>query len=192
MFSSAQAAVITFEDVSCVGFPQCETTNAIVSGGFTFSTDFSHFVSNPAPAEITVRNGTNILAENALEASMMAVDGSLFSVLRFDAGVSYGTTTIPNFVTLIGIKGNGDVVTQDITIDTMFRTYALSGFDDLRALQFSGPLLPNPGGPDLVFGYFALDNIAVEDDGQPSEVPVPASLPLVLIGLAALRAQRRN
>ena len=174
----AQAVVVDFEDV---GFVPC-TDAPVSSGGFTFSgSDFFHCVTPAGLPTPGANNGSSFLIEGAFFLTVSNDAGVPFTLRRVDLGTSYFNATSPNLMRVTGVTVNAGTVTQVVEVRDSFGTYALDGFDRLVSLTFSALLLPDPdGGP----GYFALDNMVVE-------VPLPGSVPLVLLGLSALALARR-
>lgn len=185
---AVQAAVVDFEDVVQV---DC-TTGPITSGGYVFTglSGLSHCVAAPVDNAPNANNGTSFLIEGN---DVMVVTNELglaFTALSVDLGTSYDTTTPVNHVTVTGALAGGGTVAQTFTISDQFQTFVLDGFVDLVSLFFEGPLDPNPNGG---FGYYALDNLVVRVGGEPpTDVPLPPTLPLVLLGLGALAASRRR
>lgn len=180
---AVHAAVVDFEDV---GEVQC-TTDPITSGGYVFTglSGNSHCVSAPGDGLPNADNGTSFLVEGNDFIMVTNELGLAFTALSVDLGTSFETTTPTNHVTVIGVLAAGGTVDQTFAITDQFQTFALEGFVDVVSLIFEGPLDPNPGDG---FGYYALDNLVVAG----ADVPLPATLPLLLLGLGALAASRRR
>ena len=185
---AVHAAVVDFEDVFQL---EC-TTDPITSGGYAFAglSGNSHCVAAPEDNAPNANNGTSFLVEGNDFMVVTNALGEVFTVLSIDLGTSYDTLTPVNSVTVTGARAGGGTVAQTFTITDQFQTFALNGFVDVESLFFEGPLEPNPDGS---FGYYALDNLVVTvGDEPPADVPLPATLPLLLLGLGALAASRRR
>ena len=180
---AVHAAVVDFEDVVEV---DC-TTDPLTSGGYVFTglSGLSHCVAAPIDAAPNANNGTSFLVEGNDQMAVSNELGQVFTALSVDLGTSYETTTPTNHVTVIGLLAGGGTVEQTFAITDQFQTFVLDGFVDVTSLIFEGPLDPNPGDG---FGYYALDNLVVSS----ADVPLPATLPLLLLGLGALAASRRR
>jgi hypothetical protein len=110
--------------------------------------------------------------------------GGLFSVVSLDLATSLLNVDLPNFLTVSGEFADGSAISTRLQLGDSFQTYFLTGFSDLVSLTIN-PLEIGPG-------YFAVDNIVLSGDTPPvGEVPLPATLPLAALGLAALGAVRR-
>lgn len=185
---AAQAAVVDFEDVFQV---EC-TTDAITAGGYVFTgqSGNSHCVAAPEDNAPNANNGTSFLIEGNDVMVVTNALGLTFNAFSVDLGTSFETTTPVNHVTVTGALAGGGTVEQTFTISDQFQPFVLDGFINVVSLFFQGPLDPNPGDG---FGYYALDNLVVTvGNSPPTDVPLPATLPLMLIGLGALGASRRR
>ncbi len=185
---AVHAAVVDFEDVVQV---DC-TEGPISSGGYVFTGNSgnSHCVAAPVDNAPNANNGTSFLIEGNDVMVVTNAQDTTFNALRVDLGTSYETLTPVNHVTVTGALGGGGTVQQTFTIGDTFQSFTLDGFVNLVSLFFEGPLDPNPGDG---FGYYALDNLVVTVGNEPpTDVPLPATLPLMLLGLGALAASRRR
>ena len=185
---SVQAAVVDFEDVVQVN---C-TINPIAAGGYVFTglIGNSHCVVTPEDNLPHAGNGTSFLVEGNDFMLVTNMLGSVFTALRVDLGTSFETDTPVNRVSVTGVLAGGGTVEQTFTITDQFQTFALDGFVHVVSLVFAGPLDRNPGDG---FGYYALDNLVVTVGGEPpTDVPLPATLPLMLLGLGVLAVSRRR
>lgn len=174
----AQAAVIDFEDV---GFTPC-TSAPISTRGFTFTgNDFFHCVTPAGLPTPGANNGSSFLIEGSAFLTVTHDGGVPFSLQRVDLGTSFFNATSPNLMVVTGTTVYDTIVSRTLIVTNRFSRFELTGFNDLVALNFSGLLLPDPQGGQ---GYFALDNLVVR-------VPLPGTVPLVLLGCGVLAAASR-
>ena len=152
--------------------------------GFNFSDSFVMMVTppnakDPDGSSGTAWNGTDYLV--AYNLTMSSSNATPFSVESIDL-TSWGGDT---FINLTGFKTDGSTVYTRI-IDTTskqsvandFTTYALSGYSDLNRLVIATSI-----------SFIAIDNIKVT---TASDVPEPASLAILGLGLAGIGAARRR
>jgi hypothetical protein len=203
---SAAAALIDFEDVGDAGTIQ----PTITSQGYLFSPasgePFNGLVvlldgGDCFPA--CAANGTQTLAAGGVEShpgtfhpvTMTQLLGGSFTLLGFDYAefVEGGNDANATSLHLVGNLLGGGTVQQDLALDGIndgpgggadFESAVLFGFwssSVLTSLQFWGF-----DGRDVASG-FQLDNILVSAD-----VPEPAALLLLGLGLAAYRRGRRS
>jgi hypothetical protein len=92
-------------------------------------------------------------------------------------------------IVVTGYQANGKQVQQSFTLDWIqdgpggavdFQKFNVAGFDALSHVTFTKSGTSS--------GFFSLDNIAV----TPAQVPEPASLALLGLGLAGLFSARRK
>lgn len=184
----AGAAVIDFEQSPYAG--TC-TESPFLIDGYTFAGDFTHCINPPGGEVENADNGTAFLVEGSEFLTITNNMGLTFSARRVDLGASFFNVVSPNFLTVTGTLEDNSVVFQEITLTNDFGTFELQGFDNLVALTFSGLLL---SGPDGSFGYYALDNLALETavvENPGGSVPLPGTIPLALASLAGLTLSQR-
>ena len=182
LVSPVHAAVIDFEDVAVSDTSCDDPTSPIISRGFIFTTNFAHCVTNSSQAPGLPSSGSNFLVEGGDPVFISALDGSLFSVLSLDLSTSQDNVDLPNYLTVTGEFQDGTEISTRLTLSDFFQTFSLTGFNDLAVLRISAL--------ELGSGYFALDNLVTA--GGPVDVPLPATLPLMGLALAALAAARRR
>lgn len=194
LVSGAHASTVTFESVSPLdGSPIINaegfTWDFSSGGGFPFAAN-GWFIGDPNEGfypDGTV-NGTNILMASGDEnlpagahVIMSVTGGGVFDLTQLDAASS--NLQMTNSLYIIGSLFGGGTVTTTLDLIGSFQTYVLSGFANLLSVKFhslgSGPY--NEAG-------FALDNL----DTTISAVPLPASLPLLLAGIAGLGVLARR
>jgi hypothetical protein len=191
---AANASVLTFNDLagtampgytalySYTGFYNAATT----VDGFSFRNNSGgydyvigpDFTGNSA-ASYQPYNGNDYFM-GWRSYTMTAANQAAFSVSSLDLA---SWDSAPFSVTITGTRTDGSTITRTVDSSIInysstndFQNIVLSGFTNLASLQFS------TGG----YSYIALDNIAVND------VPEPASLAIVGLGLAALAGLRRR
>lgn len=182
--SPVQAAVIDFEDVA-VNSTSCDDLfSPVISRGFSLSSNFAHCVTNSTQNPGLPSSGSNFLFEGGDPLFISALDGSPFSVLSLDLSTSQDNVDVPNYLTVTGEFQDGTEISQRLTLNDFFQTYVLTGFNDLSALRISSL--------ELGVGYFGLDNVVLDGGPGPIDVPLPATLPLVGLALAALAGARHR
>jgi hypothetical protein len=167
--SQAQAVVLTFDDVVA---PQLNSTFSTFDyGGLTFSAgagSLAYIFDAGSPNS----NGSNNLIFAAFPSNTMTITqtgGGLFDLGSIDLAISWYDSSPSGTIT---INGSPLTITQTLT------TYTLN------LLGVSSVVLTNlPTG-----GYWLADNI----NTSASAVPIPAALPLMAMGLAALGVAGRR
>lgn len=107
--------------------------------------------------------------------TLAATGGGVFSLAAFDAAnLDFQNSSKP--LTLEGDLHAGGIVTQTVSINDTWTTFALSGFENIDRIRIFGP--------NLGFN-FAMDNLAVS-------VPEPGAGALLGLGLIGLLASRRR
>lgn len=190
--TSVHAAVIDFEDID-VGTPDvstCAPNSAIVSGNFSFSSDFEHCVTNGQQIANIPDNGTQFLLEGGDLLRIAPLNGLLFSVSSLDLSESLFAGGISVIIDVIGRTVSDGDISVRLTLDGAFRTYDLENFKSLTELFISRvELSPSETGP----GYFNLDNLVFElEEEMEVPLPLPATLPLSMLALAGVAAVRRR
>ena len=187
--SSAQSAVIDFQDVSsgsCAG-----QGNSVTSRGFNFTGNSSDPALWTCDAGVIGNNTSAALIDaNSLSiVTMTAADSSPFSLQSFYAGsrMNYQQQTVSSYyglstgIDVVGTKAAGGTVTQSFNFNYLdFDKFTLSlGFQGLSSVKFT-----SIGGGRT---EFLIDDITVNPvAARPSVVPVPAAVWLfgtALIGL---------
>jgi hypothetical protein len=197
----AHAAVVDFSEyddlktVATVG-------NWIYSGNFRFTllTSGTFEVVNYCDSCTDfITNGTqSLFLGNHASTSMAKVSGAAFSLQSVDiAGSWIYPGRWASQVTAIGLKSDGSQVSQSISlaaIGASFTTWTLSGFDDLRSVQFVPTTNANGG---INNAEFQLDNLVVgaanpANAAAPSSVPEPATWTMAVAGFGLAGAAMRN
>lgn len=174
---SVHAAVVDFEGANV---RICDPFSPVVSGGFRFTSNDAHCVTNSTESPDVPGSGSKFLIEGGNPLIIRALGGGPFTILSVDLATSQDNVDVPNFLTLTGERADGSLVTARQALIDAFITYRLTDFSDLVLLSISGL--------ELGRGYFGLDNLVLAD----ATVPVPASLPLSALALAALAAVHRR
>jgi len=183
---SAQAAVVTFDDVPsnfAVSFP---------ADGFIWTTSASGwgmFGPGSGACCSVNYNGTQSFfadgdrAGNA-QTTMTAIGGGTFSIGALDAGI-YWTGLGADTLVVTGQLAGGGSVSQTLNIGESWQHFVLSGFSDVTSVTFSDG---TSGGFGSAPG-FGIDNI---DLSPTTAVPEASSLALVLAGLAMVGTAARR
>jgi hypothetical protein len=163
--SQAQASVITFDD-------QAGTSTLPVSAdGLTFTSSGGYayvWTAGGGKAD----NGTNNLIYGlGATVTITRTGGGTFTLNGFDAGLSWYTSVNAFDLTLNG--------TDTISLGNAYQGYQFANLKNVTSVTFSGA--PSNG-------YIAIDNV----DFDVAQVPEPASLTLLGLGLAGLAAARRK
>ncbi len=158
--STANASLVTFDDVSF------NTPTPFVTGGFLFSGSNSFsFVFETSGGSSD--NGTQALIIGGFDSTVTITKegGGLFSVDSFDAGLSWYTQ-----LSIFDVR----VGNETITLGEGYKTYLFPNLINISFLTI---------GPAPIDGYIAIDNISLS---EPSTVPEPGALLLLILGLVGL------
>lgn len=182
---SAQAAVVTFDDVGT------NFSSPITADGFVWTAQSSGWgVFGPgsgACCSVNYNGTQSYFADGDAsvngKVTMTAVGGGAFSVSALDAGI-YWIGLGADTLVITGQLAGGGTVSQTLTIGESWQHYVLSGFDGVTSIVFqdgtSGAFGTVPG--------FGIDNL----DLSPSAVPEASNLALMAAGLALLGAAAKR
>ena len=183
--SMAQATVVDFESVQGL-----EGTTSISADGF----EWDFVAGGWAIGDLTqgfypdgVLNGTNILMASGdrngetANVVMTKTGGGTFDIASLWAASS--NTGLANSVTIVGDLFGGGSVSTTIAVGGMFSEYLLSGFTNLVSVTFTSV---NSGAYNTA--GFALDDISLTSTPA---VPLPGSLPLLVVAAGGLAMMRR-
>lgn len=124
------------------------------------------------PNNGTVHVGTSLFSNPWLRRT----DGGAFSLLSLDVAEYSEFVTWPTSVSLTGLKGNGDTLQANLSLDGIFD--GSGGVDDFQHYVLNWE--------DLVRVNFNTDGIAF-DNIEVASVPVPAAIWLFISGLVFIR-----
>lgn len=188
--ASASAQLVDFEDVDGSGNP---IVTDVASGGFRFTSDHFHAISNPEGFGGSGNESRTWIGHEGGDLgraiTMTRASGGLFDLHSFDGAELWinSNSSYPNAseIEVVGTRADGSTVTQRVRLDGIvdgrggradFQAFDLRGFTGLRAATFNGLL------EGRASYAFAVDNI--------NTVPAPAGA--VLLGLAGATARRRR
>lgn len=191
----AVAATITFDDL----VPSGSLMQSSASGLFVQVDGFDVRYAAVPGGTVTIGtptgsgaagDGTPLLSvDGGGSVSLSKADGSVFSLLSFDAGNLLGNETLA--LEVVGeLAAGGTVSASDQaqgrpTLSTMVSP----GFDGLASVTFMGD------GSAAPLDSFVLDNLVVADAPAPVSMPEPASLSLfgaAAFGAALLSRRHRH
>jgi hypothetical protein len=187
---SAQAAVITFEDLPID--PSLSAGGDRISGGFFFDSPFDH-IHIDGGTNWGANNGTTIMVIDFggdSDVSFSPVGGATFALIGIDLSRAntFSTTSSTDVEVTGNLAGGGTLFTSfALSADFTFNTFSFdSSWTNLSSVILNGVgstcCGPDPG------NYFAIDNIVVEV----GSVPEPAMLSLLGLGAAYGVIRRRR
>lgn len=184
--AEASATVINFEDVANGTFLSQDAS--LISQGYRVTESGPSFALIAGPSSTSFSgNGTNrLVAFNQSAIRVASLSNNAFDLFNFAGGESW--INQPHLwatqIRAVGVYTGGGSTTQIFNLDliknplTGMQTFALNDtFRQLKSVTFSGV----GGNPE-----FSLDNISI------SAVPEPASIALLLLGVAGIAASRRK
>lgn len=192
---SAQASVITFEDIAVgVGVDSFHAgASDPVSGGFLFDASNHSHIANAAWA--TDNGGTYLVVDDVLGPDVLTISpqaGGAFALTSIDISEAHFSTSI--FARQVQVVGNlfgGGTVSTTLFLDSnlvenvlanYFQTFNFgAGWSNLASFTLTG------AGALVGGNYYAIDNVNVG-----AAVPEPATLSLLGLGAACLFGRRRR
>ena len=202
--SSAQADVIDFEDV-----PEGTISTDVVSNGFRFLANRNgaiYFTNGVACAPVCASNGTRtMLAPGPLlvnlgfadQVAVMRVGGGAFVLSSLEGAEVFAfpqTEDSAARIDFVGLLGGLVVASGSLVLDQIVD--GPDGVNDFQQFFFPGVtvdtyVFTGEGGVSGNNG-FTLDNLVVEFDDEPSEVPEPGTLALGLMGALGFTVGRKR
>jgi len=192
---SAQAAVITFEDIAVgVGVDSFHAgASDPVSGGFLFDASNHSHIANAAWA--TDNGGTYLVVDDVLGPDVLTISpqaGGAFALTSIDISEAHFSTSI--FARQVQVVGNlfgGGTVSTTLFLDSNLVENVLANYFQTFNFGAAWGNLASftlTGAGALVGGnYYAIDNVNVG-----AAVPEPATLSLLGLGAACLFGRRRR
>lgn len=175
----AQAAPVVMDFETVTGTGQIDVGNTFTQNGFQIhnkgATNDAAVINGGQNTSGSMYYTWNSPAANN-PITLTAVNGGLFSLFGVDIGSKSGAS-FANF----SITGNfldGTTIVQQVSNAQLFSTLTLSGFDNLKSVNFAY------GSGD----YGAIDNLRLNE----GTIPEPMSLALMGLGLASLSLTRRK
>lgn len=191
--AASMAAVVDFEDIA-VGNGGNSIGGDRVSGGFVFDSLANH--THLANNSFRGNSGSTFLVTDgfagANRTTMSAQGGSLFSISSLQLGEWNDGIELATQVTATGNLSGGGTIQQAFTLDGVlstggsnnFETFLFgAGWTNLTSVSFEATAGTGSR-------YWAMDNIVV--NAATNNVPEPASMALLGLGLAGLAGLRRR
>ena len=192
MATSAQAAVVNFENLSDHYFPSSKSfsdNGVSIRYNDDAQTGFAQIDSGSSCDPSCATNGTNAFYSFNTGSLTLGLKGSTFSLIQFDAAQTFTTLDRPLDLTVTGVTTGGLTVTGEFlsapgTADSFQTFQAGFPFNNLTSVTFSGT-------GSYPTTEFALDNVVL------STVPLPASAPMfgaaiLVLGTVGHRLKRRK
>ena len=182
--TSASAATIDFE------IPTTSDDPVTVDGfDFDYIDRNGWVIGSASDTTIQFDNGSQvILCRDTVDSEcgivMSVSGGGTFDLNSFDGADGFLGVGGRTISVLGNLFGGGTIFDSFETVASAYTSFFLTGFDDLISVVFS---VSGPGDTFMV-----LDNIVVNEGGGMSPVPVPASLPLLGLGIATLLGLRKR